>query len=69
MKTAMQDLRDMIEKMTENGGDYDLLCVLGLIDDSFLNKEKIQIKEAYESNLWIGFGTGEEYYNEVFKKQ
>lgn len=61
----MQELKGMIDRMIQNGGDYDLLCVVGLIEDSFLEKEKQQIIDAISE-----FGMkehAEQYYSETFK--
>ena len=75
MKTAMQKLKDMIERMAENGGDYDLLCVLGLIEDRFLNEEKEQIIEAVhygQNNYSVSTKSDAEianrYYIKTFKQ-
>ena len=46
-KTALQDLREMVEDMIYNGGDMDLTCVLVHIDDR-IELEKKQIFEAYK---------------------
>lgn len=74
MKTAMQELRDMIQRMTENGGDYDLLCVIGLIDDKFINQEKQNIIEAvnygqnnYSASIKNDSEIAKRYFSETFK--
>lgn len=71
MKTAIEELRGMIERMTQNGGDYDLLCVLGLIDDKFSYIEKQQIIDAYNAAIKntvpsesFTTKTAEQYYEE-----
>jgi len=46
MKTAMQGLKAHIQNMVDNGGDMDLLCVIGLIDSKFISEEKEQIINA-----------------------
>jgi regulator of RNase E activity RraB len=48
MKTAMQELRCLVQSMLQNGGDDDLWAVLSHIDDK-LEKEKEQIMDAYEN--------------------
>jgi hypothetical protein len=53
----MKDLLRMINSMIENGGDYDLLCVKGLIEDRFLNES-----ESEKENFAIGFLN---YYGEL----
>lgn len=75
MKTPIQNLRDMIQRMTENGGDYDLLCVLGLIDDRFINDEKEEFLKAVtygQNNYSVSIShdkqIAERYYIENFKK-
>ncbi len=42
MKTAMQELRCLVQSMLQNGGDDDLWAVLSHIDDK-LEKEKEQM--------------------------
>jgi len=48
MITAMHELKRMIELMTQNGGYYDLFCVLGLIEDRFLNEENVNAEKYAE---------------------
>ena len=68
MKTPMQELKGMIERMTENGGDYDLLCVLGLIEDSFLEKEKQNKKqECIEFSKYIR--NGKDHFNNGYSTE
>lgn len=62
METPMQKLKRMVDSMIQNGGDYDLLCVVGLIDDTFLNEEKKLIIEAYDSGLELECKSGEDFY-------
>ena len=70
MKTAMQNLKTHIQNMVENGGDMDLLCVIGLIDSTFVIEEKQQIEDAYEKGTDKGINDGgedsENYYNSTF---
>ncbi len=58
MNTPMENLRDMIQRMTENGGDYDLFCVLGLIDDRFLKDESHKLEVQYQKGFDNGFKEG-----------
>jgi hypothetical protein len=51
MKTAMQELKGMIERMIQNGGDYDLLCIVGLIEDRFLKEEKQQLIDVQKNGV------------------
>jgi len=50
----MKELLRMIQLMIENVGDYDLLCVQGLIEDKFLEAEKRE-KEDFALNFseWL----------------
>lgn len=70
--TAMQDLKIHIQNMVDNGGDMDLLCVLGLIDSEFLEQEKKQItlgwidgKETYGYGFDV-FTDAEFYYHKKY---
>ncbi len=76
METPMQKLKRMIDAMIQNGGDYDLLCVAGLIEDSFLNSEKEELIKAVtygQNNYSVSIShdkqIAERYYIENFKKQ
>lgn len=75
METPMQKLKRMIDAMIQNGGDYDLLCVSGLIDDTFLNDEKEEFVKAVtygQNNHSVSIShdkqIAERYYIEKFKK-
>ena len=71
--TPMQELKHHIQNMVDNGGDYDLLCVIGMIDEIYLPKEEQVIKDAFiDSIFYMSEGTVDEmidnYYNTKFKQ-
>jgi hypothetical protein len=70
MKTAMQELRCLVQSMLQNGGDNDLWAVLSHIDDK-LEKEKEQIIQSFRAgNLSFGYGfNAEEFYNKNYKNE
>jgi len=74
MKTPMQDLKIHIQNMVDNGGDMDLLCVIGLIDSQFIKKEKLVIMEAFVEGITTAL-TEEpiflsiKYYKETYGKE
>ena len=83
MKTAMQELKDVIDEMIKNGGtEEDLFAVIAHIDNWAFEKEKEQImkavKDSYEctynscdsgcgGNIEIEF-TPQEYYNQLYNQ-
>ena len=81
IKTAMQELRCLVQSMAENGGDDDLWAVLSHIDDK-LEKEKEQIINAHNNavispytELYVHkiqgkspITKGEQYYNQNFNQ-
>jgi len=73
--TAMQELRNHVKDMINNGGDDDLMCVMGLINDKFLEKEKQQIIEAWNHaelrtpKEMKHINNAETYYNEKFNNK
>ena len=72
-KTPMQELKKHLENMVQNGGDADLLCVIGLIDNKFEQKEKQVIEDAFTEGNRQEFYDGSEtlaqdYYNQKFRK-
>jgi hypothetical protein len=72
MKTAMQELRETIWAMIENGGtEEDLFAVIAHIDKA-LEKEKEQIIQAHGLKYYdIGEVTitGENYYNQTYNQK
>ena len=80
MKTAMQELKCLVQSMLQNGGDDDLWAVLTHIDDK-LEKEKEQIVLAYNDGVNDGntqglqgkegngnYTTLDEYYNKTYNQ-
>jgi len=65
--TAMQELRNHIKDMINNGGDDDLMCVIGLINDKFLELENQQIIDAFNDASLEGEKMGTIYYETEFK--
>ena len=74
--TVMQELKQHIKNMVDNGGDMDLLCVIGMIEMEYIPKEKQQlISFGYSQIQHIDAEIGdliynkvpEEIYNETFK--
>ena len=62
MKTAMQEL---IEHLRDN--DYHVPIKVNLILEELLEKEKEQIKTAFESG-WNWNFSSEKYYNETYNQ-
>jgi hypothetical protein len=67
MKTAMQELKETVKAMIDNGGDTDLLAVLVHIDNS-LKKEKEQIVDAVEYGAERFGDIAEQYYNQTYNQ-
>lgn len=72
MKTAMQELKDVIGEMIKNGGtEEDLFAVIAHIDNWAFEKEKEQIMEAWYNGfdeLRPFVDHSEEYYNKTFNQ-
>jgi phosphoenolpyruvate carboxylase len=72
MKTAMQHLKKHLKNMVSNGGDMDLLCVIEMIDNKYLNQEKEQIMVGYSDGNEDGLnnrkGNSTNYYKFTYKK-
>lgn len=78
MKTAMQELKDVIGDMIKNGGtEEDLFAVISHIDNWAFEKEKEQIINAVENGREVfgdsydwdyEFSDGEEYYNQTYNQ-
>lgn len=67
MKTAITQLKEHINDMIHNGGDTDLLCVLGLIESRFSELERQQIKDAFRSGTEAEYGAwSENYYQDKY---
>ena len=68
MKTAMQELRNKVVSWVDHGGSDDLLIVIIAIDKWGMEKEKEQIKIAYEFRIGDDYynDEGEEYYNQTY---
>jgi len=73
MKTPITELKAHIQNMVDNGGDMDLLSVIGIIDEKYLAKEKAIIAEAYDTGYNDGYHDycedGENYYTEKFTQK
>lgn len=68
MKTAMQELKDVIGEMIKNGGtEEDLFAVIAHIDNWAFEKEKEQICNAYTDGLEGPYLGAEQYYNQTYK--
>ena len=76
MKTAMQELIELMESHHKRGWSYMTFDFFfnELKEHTFLEKEKEQIMEAYENGWHNGFGdepeilNTEEYYNQTYNQ-
>lgn len=77
MKTAMQEVLDLVEQMFNNADALKLELPASLLNDVIniitqegIPKEKEQIIDAHNKGIWPEekvFDDGEEYYNETYK--
>lgn len=70
MKTAMQDLKETIEQMINNGGtEEDLFAVISHIDNTYFIKEKKQIMNAFlEGKINHSKDWAIDYYNQTYNE-
>ena len=77
MKTALQELISELEYIKENNCKnlQEMVFfdgVLAIIESKYLEKEKVQIIQSYDQDLYGGisgvrkFEDGDDYYNETF---
>ena len=78
MKTAMQELKIMLENLWANSDVVTIESIIDFMNDYGIEKEKEQIKDAWDAGMSEGIGTtmgdldwnGEfiNYYNETYTK-
>jgi hypothetical protein len=68
MKTAMQLAIEHYEKLSLQGSNQ-AYVIANFLKENFLEMEKQQIIDAYDSRIeTIDYGDGYGYYNETFKQ-